>query len=346
MRSLKKRNIHNLGKFLTNQIKFNSTVLSTKAYLKMICARRDEIVPYNYPLLIISGMQRSGTTMVTQLLSNHPSVLSYFAELHIGKPNKYHWPSLEVYNYKERFQRLIPRNLAYKFLSRKSNYDFIFDFSFFKKTFLNLEKYNIANTQRVTLDNFFTSYFNAYLNCNHSNFFDQYQFISASIPGLTLYQDSLNKFIRDYPDGKILVMIREPLIWWNSARRHSKSLKTKGIERYSASLNNSLWAIKRYPHNVFIVSFDQLVMDTKQSVDSFLSHLGIDFSEVAMYPSNFPFYGKDNSTYGHKSTKVVIKDKINRTVNIPKKEEEQINRSIYPDYKIAMDHAINNFSRS
>jgi hypothetical protein len=184
------------------------------------------------------------------------------------------------------------------------------------------------------------------LNCNHSNFFDQYQFISASIPGLTLYQDSLNKFIRDYPDGKILVMIREPLIWWNSARRHSKSLKTKGIERYSASLNNSLWAIKRYPHNVFIVSFDQLVMDTKQSVDSILSHLGIDFSEVAMYPSNFPFYGKDNSTYGHKSTKVVIKDKINRTVNIPKKEEEQINRSIYPDYKIAMDHAINNFSRS
>jgi hypothetical protein len=271
--------------------------------------------------------------MTTQLLQNHPQILSYFAELHIGRPNKYHWPDLSPQDYKARFKHLIPRNVALKFLSLDSYDDFIFDFAFFRKVFLNLEKTNIDGQQRLTLDNFFTAYFNAYLNCNHSNFYDQYKFIAASVPGLTLFKASIQNFVKDYPDGKILVMIRQPLIWWNSARFHSKGLKVKGLERYKSSLENTIWACRRYPSNVFVVSFDQLVQNTKRSVEIICDHAGIKFYEVATYPSNFPSYGKDNSTFGHKNTKVVIKDKIKRQVKIPKDEEAWINSNLIPIYK-------------
>ena len=179
-------------------IRLNPFFLSSKSNLRLLFSRSKEPIDYSYPLLIVSGLQRSGTTLVMQLLKNHPQILSYFAELHIGRPNKYHWPDLsDQKNEKEKFSKLIPLNLAEKFLSLDAYDNFVFDFSFFKRLFLKLEKNNHAGSQRDTLNHFFTAYFNAYLNCNHSNFHDRYKFIVASVPGLTLFNKSIDGFFME-----------------------------------------------------------------------------------------------------------------------------------------------------
>jgi hypothetical protein len=293
--------------------------------------------------LVVSGLQRSGTTLVTQLLRNHPQILSYYAELHIGRPNKYYWPNLvNAENSMERFKLLIPRNLAQKFLNINSHENFLFDFARFKKVFLMLEK-NIKNiNQREILNHFFTAYFNAYLNCNHSNYYDKYKYIVASIPGLTLFENSINSFVKDYPDGKVLVMIRDPLIWWNSARRHSDNLKNKGLKRYEASLNNTINICDKYPRNIFVVSYDQLIKNSEDSIKLILNNLQLELSDVTNIPSNFPYYGMDNSTYGHKKTNKIIKNKVNRKIDIAKDEEQYIIKYIYPIYeKVLNDLSIN-----
>jgi hypothetical protein len=278
-----------------------------------------------------------------QLLKNHPQILSYFSELHIGRPNKYHWPDLtKQKNEKEKFSELIPLNLAKKFLAINAYDNFVFDFSFFKRLFLKLEKNNSSGRQRDTLDNFFTAYFNAYLNCNHSNFYDRYKFIVASVPGLTLFNESISGFVRDYPDGKLLVMIREPLLWWNSARHHSINLKEKGLERYKTSLKNTIDACSQYPQNVFAVSFDNLVKNTEKSVKLILERFGLEFSNISTYPSNFPYYGKDNSTFGHKKTNKVLTDKLNRKPDIPNSDRLYVDGQLYPNYmEIMKKHVIN-----
>jgi len=209
-----------LKKYSVPVLQFNPYLLSAKSSYRLLFKRKKEYNSFNYPLLVTSGLQRSGTHLVDNLLRNHHQILSYYGELQIGKPNKYHWPDLKnETNIKKRFAALIPRNLARKYLglrkyhkSNSAHDNFIFDFNFFRKIFIELEKKNEKFNQRSTLNNFFTAYFNAYVNCNHSNFYDNYKYIAAPVPGITIMKNSIEGYTIDYPDGKIFVLIREPFM--------------------------------------------------------------------------------------------------------------------------------------
>lgn len=315
-------------------IESNPFFLSAKSSFRILFKRRKEYYQLDCPLLVVSGLQRSGTHLVDNLLRNHHQVLSYYHELQIGKPNKYYWPDLKnEMDIKNRFSALIPRNMAKHFLNINSHQDFIFDFAFFKKIFLQLEKKNKNFNQRITLNNFFTAYFNAFLNCNHSNFYNGYKYVAVTVPGLTIFKDSIEGFFKDYPNGKLLVVIRDPFLWWNSARNHTKRLKKFGLERYQKTLTNTKWACDEYKNKVFAVSFDHLIKNTEKSMSSILQCTDLEFNAIATYPSNFPNYAIDNSTFGHKKTKSVLKEKIKRELNIPEADKSQIKSNIYPLYE-------------
>lgn len=328
---------------LLKSIDDNIFYLSAKSSLKLLFTRQANPYKVDTPLLVISGLQRSGTHLADNLLRNHHQILSYYKELQIGRPNKYHWPDLtNVKNIKKRFAQLIPRNMAKHFLSSNRHEDFIFDFVYFKKIFMKLEKNNIRFNQRETLNNFFTAYFNAYLNCNHSNFYGEYKYIVAPIPGLSIYKESIEGFFADYPDGKIFVLIREPYLWWNSAQNHSHRLKAHGLERYQKTLINTKWACREYPHKVFAVSFDHLVKNTEQSTRAILKCAELDYNPISSYPSNFPHYAIDNSTFGHKKTKSVLKDKIKRDLNISEDDGMLIKDKILPLYEEVLNRFVVN----
>jgi hypothetical protein len=321
----------------------NPLLLSLKSSYKLLLRRSKEYYNFDYPLLVVSGLQRSGTHLFNNLLCNHHQVLSYYRELQIGRPNKFHWPNLQnETNIKKRFVALIPRNMAKHFLNINDHENFIFDFNYFKNLFIKLEKNNNHFNPRTTLDNFFTAYFNAYLNCNHSNFYNEYKYIVATIPGLIIFKRSIKSFFKDYPDGKIFVLIREPYIWWNSAQNHTKKLNKFGLERYEKTLINTKWACNEYKNNVFSVSFDHLVANTEKSMQAILKCADIDFNEIVSYPSKFPYYANDNSTFGHKKTKSVLKEKIKRELKLSKEDRLYIKSNIFPLYEeVLEEHTIN-----
>lgn len=313
--------------------------LSVKSYFRILFKRQKDYYKLASPLLVISGLQRSGTHLVDNLLRNHHQILSYYHELQIGRPNKYYWPDLKnEIDLNKRLSALIPRNMVKHFLNINHHQDFIFDFAFFKKIFLQLERENKNFDQRHTLNNFFIAYFNAYLNCNHSNFYNGYKYIAVTIPGLTIIKDSIEAFFKDYPDGKLCVLIRDPFLWWNSARNHSRRLKKFGLDRYQKTLTNTKWACNEYKNHVFAVSFDHLIKNTEKSMASILEHAGLEFNKVATYPSNFPNYAIDNSTFGHKKTKSVLKEKIKRELNIPEEDISHIKANIYPLYEEVLEN--------
>ena len=333
---------HKITKRLKNladkRIMSNPYYLSAKSSFRLLFRRNREYYKFEYPLLVVSGLQRSGTHLLENLLKNHTQILSYYRELQIGKPNKYYWPDLhDETNIRKRFSALIPRNMIKHFLNLNAHESFVFDFSFFKKIFLALEKKNIKFNQRETLNNFFTAYFNAYLNCNHSNFYDEYKYIVTTIPGLSTREDSIRNFFKDYPDGKLFVLIRNPYLWWNSARKHTKKLKKHGLTRYQKTLEITKWACGEYENCFFPVSFDYLIKDTEKSIHSILKYAELDYVETSMFPSNFPYYANDNSTFGHKKTKSVLEEKIKRELNIPEEDRRHIKKNIYPLYEQVLE---------
>jgi hypothetical protein len=52
--------------------------------------------PVREPLVLISQIQRSGGTLLSQLLDGHPEVYAHPGELCIGKPKKWDWPPLDL----------------------------------------------------------------------------------------------------------------------------------------------------------------------------------------------------------------------------------------------------------
>ena len=66
----------------------------------------DQYVERNYkdidcPAIIISQLQRSGGSLLSQLMDGHEELYVHPSELHIGRPNKYYWPNLNLMDTEE-----------------------------------------------------------------------------------------------------------------------------------------------------------------------------------------------------------------------------------------------------
>jgi hypothetical protein len=324
----------------------NPTLIGLKTYYRLLFVRPAEIYKLDIPLLIVSGLQRSGTTLMTQLLNNHRQLLSYFQELYIGDPKKYHWPNLMASDSPEkRFKKLIPENYAKKFWRKGPKQKgvhntFLFDFFFFKKKFIDLDKG--STKQRDCLNAFFSAYFAAYINYNHNNYFHDYKFIAASVPSLTIYHKSVDGFFEDYPDGILINMIREPAQWYNSAKHHNKRFKESGLKIYENHLNNCIICASKYKHRFLIVSFEKLLRNVDITMKKICSEINIDHCDTLNVPSNFPYKGIDNSSFGRTATTDVIVNKLDRKVDLTSEESSFIDANLRPPYeKLIKNYTIN-----
>ncbi len=54
------------------------------------------VSPVTLPLALISQVQRSGGTLLSQLFDGHPEVHAHPYELKIGYPKKYYWPQIDL----------------------------------------------------------------------------------------------------------------------------------------------------------------------------------------------------------------------------------------------------------
>ena len=54
----------------------------------------EHVQPVTAPLALISQIQRSGGSMLSQLFDGHPEVHAHPHELKIGYPKKYNWPEI------------------------------------------------------------------------------------------------------------------------------------------------------------------------------------------------------------------------------------------------------------
>ena len=65
-------------------------------YRELCRVRLEHVVEVREPLVLVSQVQRSGGTLLSQLFDGHPECHAHPSEIYIGHPRKWDWPPLDL----------------------------------------------------------------------------------------------------------------------------------------------------------------------------------------------------------------------------------------------------------
>jgi len=284
LRKILSKTLFNL--FIKIYRKFNNRIKILLLNLKYFFSKSQDyknIVSIGEPLILISQIQRSGGTLVSQLFDGTQEVYAYPSELVLTNP-KWDWlkeknyicyKSFEIRSYAED-RNYIKESVAKNELKNK----FIFDLIKQRQVFDSLAK----PTERKNLDAYFTSFFNSFL--NFGNLTGKKKYIIAFTPRIIMHEGSIKNFFEIYPDGNIFTVIREPISWLASAVTHSDEYKDH-IHALKLWLKSTKDSLKHAKNNsrVTLIMFEELIQDTEITMNRLCKKLGINFEKEMLTPT-------------------------------------------------------------
>jgi hypothetical protein len=263
---------------------------------RLLCrVRLEHTVRVREPLVLISQIQRSGGSLLSQLFDGHPQCHVYPNEIKIGHPNEWTWPPLDLDRPEQWFEILYHRRAA-KDLQRgyrKSPLDAGFDvFPFLfsprlqKQLFERCRSSHAIGGERDVLDCYFTSYFNAWLD-NHNLYTGPKRLVVGFTPRLAMQRENVERFFAAYPEGTLVSTVREPRAWYASARKHKRSYGTpeQGLALWRGSTKAALESVARYGDRVVVLTYEQLVLDTERTMRRLAERIGIEMSPTLLLPT-------------------------------------------------------------
>jgi sulfotransferase family protein len=239
------------------------------------------------PLILISQLSRSGGSLLSQLFDGHPELHVYPWEMKIGYPSKGRWPVLDLRATPDHlFATLFHGELA--FFARKGyrkigkaqrtekrlkfNYSPIEHYQNF------VEQLPCDPTRRSVLDTYFSTLFEAW-----QPEMDDAAAVVGFVPKMAFYQDSIASFFNDYPDGRLISILRDPADWFASRRAHTKEgqVRYNNIKEELANWNqmarNALQYQRDYGDQFLLLSFKDLVTDREGTMRRLAAWCGVDF---------------------------------------------------------------------
>jgi len=256
----------------------------------------DNISPITCPIVLISQIQRSGGSLISQLFDGHPQIYCHPDELMIGHPKKYIWPKINLNNHpRDWFKILFEESVIDHFkngYTKGHNSDKTFPFIFFpplqKKIFLNTVNSVEPIKLRDVFDAYMTSYFGAWI--NYQNLYGPKKFITGFTPRLGMVEDSIDSFFEVYPDGRLISSIRDAKNWFPSAHRHPvkdgrysdiRVALNQWVESAQAMVRNK----DKYGDRVCIIRFEDLIRDTEAVMRYLAAFLDIEFDPILLTPT-------------------------------------------------------------
>ena len=183
---------------------------------ELLCRTRIEhAVEVREPLVIVSQIQRSGGTLLSQLFDGHPECHAHPHELTIGYPKSQIWPQLDLSAPATWYELLYEKysqkhlRLGYQKPAERSAdtapdvFPFVLMPSLQKRIFDACVAGRTIERQRDVLDAYFTSYFNAWLD-GQNLYGGPKKAVTAFAPRLNMVRDSVEGFFADYPDGTLI----------------------------------------------------------------------------------------------------------------------------------------------
>ena len=291
-----------LNSRLTDKELDDSRTLLANAYESWL----KHIQPITVPLALISQIQRSGGSMLSQLFDGHPEVHAHPHELKVGYPRKHNWPPIDLGDRPQRwFEMLFEDSVlehlwhGYKKMDKyEETFLFIFLPSLQKKLFLKyFESMNKIN-QRDVFDAYMTSYFGAWV--NNQNRLGQKKFVTAFTPRLAFMETNMASFFKIYPDGRLISVVRDPKNWFPSATRHKLDKYgdiKHALDQWLDSAKSMVQNKKRYGDRVCIISFEDLIRRTEAVMRYLADFLKIRFDDILLMPTFNKIPIKPNTSF-------------------------------------------------
>lgn len=253
------------------------------------------------PLVLISQIQRSGGTLLSQLFDGHPECHAHPYELLVGEGTKDEWPEIDLSAGPEGWFDLLTssstgRNFeeGYKKHGEGADADraeaeslpFLLPPWLHRELFVRCARARPPRNAREVLDVYFTSYFQAWLNGRFRE--GSKRAVVAFRPLLAASPTSTDRFFADYPDGHMVSVLRHPGSWWASARRH-KPERYGSLEQALALWRESTEGIlknrRRHGARVHLLRFEGLLGETEPTMRRLARELGLTWSATLLEPT-------------------------------------------------------------
>jgi hypothetical protein len=259
-------------------------------------ARTEHRVEVVEPLVLVSQIQRSGGTLLSQLFDCHPECHAHPQEVKIGWPKKRHWPPLDLDRPDEWFDILYETASAKHLITgyRKSPspgggdvYPFLFSSQLQREIFAASVASREPRTVRAVLDCYFTSYFNAWLD-NHNLYTGPKKLVTGFTPQLGLEPGNAERFFAAYPDGTLISIVRDPRAWFSSSREHKRDRELEldeALRRWRGSVEAALDVHSRFGDRVLVLTYERLVAETGPVMEALAERLGLTMSPVLLEPT-------------------------------------------------------------
>jgi hypothetical protein len=252
------------------------------------------IRPVTCPLVLISQVQRSGGTLLSQLFDGHSELHAHPHELKIGYPTKYTWPQIDLSDNPRRwletlFEHSILSHFKKGYKKEKKRDDaflFLFLPSLQGEIFLNYLSSIDSPTLRDVFDGYMTSYFGAWL--NNQNSYGKKRFVTAFTARLAMTKANMESLFGIYPDGKLISLIRDPKNWYPSAIRHKPTVCRgirEGMDLWKKNAQAMLRNKDRYGDRVCILTFEDLISQTESVMGYLAKFLDIKFEDILLEPT-------------------------------------------------------------
>jgi hypothetical protein len=264
---------------------------------QLLAVRLAHLVPVREPLVLISQIQRSGGTLLSQLLDGHPEVHAHPGELCIGKPKKWDWPPLDLDRpetwFEVLFEPQVDVYLREGFLKEKpllgqlepDVFPFVFSPRVQRAVFEQCVAESRPETERSVLDCYFTSYFNAWL--DDQNLYGPKKAVTAFTPRLAMEAERLERYLAAYPDGIFVNVVRDPRAWYASASKHRSHYEDveESIGLWRQSAETALDAGERHAERVLVLTYERLVAETEATMRRVAARIGLSWSPVLLVPT-------------------------------------------------------------
>ena len=267
----------------------------SKSQLQNICEICSEYIsPVTLPIALISQVQRSGGSLLSQLFDGHPELHAHPHELKIGYPKKYMWPKIDLNEHPQRWLEMLFEDKVIEHskggYKKERKQDEVFPFIFMpsvqRRVFLGYLSSVDSIILRDVFDAYMTSYFFAWI--NNQNRHGQKKYVTAFTPRLAIIEDNMESFFEVYPDGRLLSIVRDPKNWYPSAVRHRSDVYgdiRKSIDLWKTSTRAALRNKEKYGERVCIVRFEDLVSKTGSVMSYMADFLGINFDNILLVPT-------------------------------------------------------------
>ena len=261
--------------------------LSELGEYETLCrVRIEHRVEVREPLVLISQIQRSGGTLLLQLLDGHPECHVDPYELKLGHPKKEHWPPIDLTRPESWFEtlyfrgsgeRLRPTERTKRPDSGRSVFPFVLLPRLQHEIFEACVAARPVERERDVFDAYFTSYFNAWVD-NENLYAAPKRAVVGFTPRMAMDPANLEALFAVYPEGTLVTIVRDPHAWYRSASRHMPEHYADldaAFELWNGSADASTAARERYGDRVVLLTYEELVLETEATMRSLAERIGI-----------------------------------------------------------------------